>query len=723
MRFNRSVFVSFLLSYLLLMAMVVSVFAAFLTSNFSERKETLRSSHESTLIRASEKISAQLEQCMALMDEYMLESHLTALMKATQATDTHTRENILFLNQLIRNNISSHEIYKQIAFRFGKLDLVLSTNGTSEIEPYYQVYHSGGFQSAQAWSDWTAQLQPDMIYADAAGGIYMGAALPLIGTGSRQCAIIFRLDEQVLFDSLLSAQDLFSGAVAVCDIQGNPVYTLGNTEILGDQQEKNLYHFEVRDSENRFILRSVIAEESLFADASDALRFYIVILSLCILTGVIVSLVMSARFYQPVRRIASLVGGEQGEANELKHIEQSIQNIMDECERLNSSLVHHSDDLIECEFRRVVSGEASEAQAQELIERELAPGEQGMVSFVAVGIEPLKPRQACRLMETILSRQTRCRCFTAGRIVAGVAAAGEWSATKEQMHALYAQMSSLCAGTFCMAVSEIVYAPLALVLAHRQALDALDYGMLASGAGVSFADALPDSCEKADSGITLYDHLRLQDAIRSGDADEAMRTFRFMTEKYFPHEGVPLPWLKCRMFSLINTLVTSVSEIRSDSQAEPPVEKLLGCGSISEIIREAELYLQAVCSRMKNDTLMQTPSLCRDQIVEYIRAHHQDPNLSVASIAEHFGMSASYLSRLFKQTTGEGMLDTIHVVRLMHVKQLLRETSMSMHEIRVNAGYPSEQTMFRAFKRIEGMTPSQYRQMYRDGEDDEIIDE
>lgn len=711
MRFNRSVFLSFLLSYLFLIVMVVAIFTVFWFDNFSDEKEKLRSSHENTVLRMCEDVSDQLNRCMTQLDEYLDEKHVKMMINAVRATDINTRENIIFLHQLVCNNVKSQEIYKQISFWFGKINLIISNNGTSEIESYYQVYHSDSFESMDAWTDWISQMKPGRLYACGDGSIYIGSALPLIGTGMRSNAVILELDAQKLFSSFLNAQDLFTGVIEVCDEQGNLLYALGNVEMLDALPEKNLYHFEVRDEANRFILRSIIAEESLFADTSEMIYFYVRVMALCILIGAIISLGMSMRFYQPVRRIANMVGGDKSNENELVHIEQSIQSIIDEREQLNYNLIHHSDDLRECEFRRLISGEINETQAWELIDRELSPGEQGMISFVIVGLEHVKKKQVCKLIETLLGKYMRCRCFMTGHLVAGVAVVGDWNMVKAQMREMYAKMSEVCEDTFCLAVSEIVHAPLALALAHQQALETLDYGMLTSGVGVIFADELPELCDKADSGITLYDHLRLQDAIRSGDADEAMHTFRWITEKYFQCEGVSLPQLKCRMFSLMNTLVTSASEIRSDRQEDPPIEKLLSCRSISDMVHETELYLQAVCSQMRSKALIQAPSLCRDQIVEYIQTHHQDPNLNVASIAEHFHLNASYLSRLFKQTTGEGVLNTIHRVRLMHVEQLLRETDISMHEIQVNTGYPSEQTMFRAFKRIKGMTPSQYRQL------------
>ena len=131
------------------------------------------------------------------------------------------------------------------------------------------------------------------------------------------------------------------------------------------------------------------------------------------------------------------------------------------------------------------------------------------------------------------------------------------------------------------------------------------------------------------------------------------------------------------------------------------------------MIGEAEQYLQAMCSLMQPAAASVSPSPSRDQVMDYIKSHYQNPELSVSSIADHFQMNASYWSRLFKQTTGKGVLDAIHAVRIARAKELLWETHMPLHAIQTATGFPSEQTMLRAFKREEGMTPSQFRQLHQ----------
>ncbi len=140
MRFNRSIFLSFLWSYLLLMGIVISIVSAVFISRFSAQKEELRNSYQNTLNVMTESISVQLDRCMVLLDEYVLDVHASALVNAAQATDVHTRENILALHRTLANNVSWQDICRQVTYLFGKMGLALSNTGSCEMENCYKLY-------------------------------------------------------------------------------------------------------------------------------------------------------------------------------------------------------------------------------------------------------------------------------------------------------------------------------------------------------------------------------------------------------------------------------------------------------------------------------------------------------------------------------------------------------------------------------------------------------
>ena len=68
----------------------------------------------------------------------------------------------------------------------------------------------------------------------------------------------------------------------------------------------------------------------------------------------------------------------------------------------------------------------------------------------------------------------------------------------------------------------------------------------------------------------------------------------------------------------------------------------------------------------------------KNRLIEYISNNYQDINLSISTIAEEFEMNPAYLSRFFKEQTGDGILDCITKVRLSKAKQLLKDKRLNI---------------------------------------------
>ena len=97
------------------------------------------------------------------------------------------------------------------------------------------------------------------------------------------------------------------------------------------------------------------------------------------------------------------------------------------------------------------------------------------------------------------------------------------------------------------------------------------------------------------------------------------------------------------------------------------------------------------------------------QVQEYIATHYADDSLSLAGLADVAGLSAPYLSTLFKQNTGMNLSEHINRVRIDHAKEKLAENdSATVHDIAVECGFYSDATFTRVFKKIEGITPGEY---------------
>lgn len=91
-------------------------------------------------------------------------------------------------------------------------------------------------------------------------------------------------------------------------------------------------------------------------------------------------------------------------------------------------------------------------------------------------------------------------------------------------------------------------------------------------------------------------------------------------------------------------------------------------------------------------------------------------NINMTSVAAHFGYSANYFSRYFKQKTGVNFIAYLNRVKIEEACRLLRaEEKLSVREIARRCGYNSPQQFITTFEKLVGMTPGAFQKMQPTG--------
>lgn len=122
--------------------------------------------------------------------------------------------------------------------------------------------------------------------------------------------------------------------------------------------------------------------------------------------------------------------------------------------------------------------------------------------------------------------------------------------------------------------------------------------------------------------------------------------------------------------------------------------------------------LERVCQYVEHSSKDRNKKIT-EQIVSIIEDSYTDDNLSITSIACRFGLTAPYISKIFKDTMGEGIQDYINKVRLNKAKALLLGAPANLEHIARKVGYSNSNGLIRVFKKYEGVTPGQFREINR----------
>ena len=106
------------------------------------------------------------------------------------------------------------------------------------------------------------------------------------------------------------------------------------------------------------------------------------------------------------------------------------------------------------------------------------------------------------------------------------------------------------------------------------------------------------------------------------------------------------------------------------------------------------------------------PSKLTVDVANYIQHHMSEP-ISAEQLAEHLFLSRPYLSRKFKEETGESLTDFILKEKTEEAKRLLRYSDKSLTAIGAYLGFSSASHFSRVFKTYVGSTPSEYREKHQ----------
>jgi transcriptional regulator GlxA family with amidase domain len=100
-----------------------------------------------------------------------------------------------------------------------------------------------------------------------------------------------------------------------------------------------------------------------------------------------------------------------------------------------------------------------------------------------------------------------------------------------------------------------------------------------------------------------------------------------------------------------------------------------------------------------------------ERVKRVIELMEDDPsrNFTLGKMAESVNLSAPYFCYLFRSITGVPPAKYLKSLRMQQAATLLTTTFLSVKEIVSRVGFTDESHFVRDFKRLYGLTPSEYR--------------
>jgi two-component system response regulator YesN len=97
-------------------------------------------------------------------------------------------------------------------------------------------------------------------------------------------------------------------------------------------------------------------------------------------------------------------------------------------------------------------------------------------------------------------------------------------------------------------------------------------------------------------------------------------------------------------------------------------------------------------------------------IKEFIGKNYRNESLSVKDISEHVFLSSSYVCTLFKNETGKTLNQYLTEFRIEKAKNMLLDSRYKIADISTKVGYSDGNYFGKTFKKLVGLSPSEYRE-------------
>lgn len=226
-------------------------------------------------------------------------------------------------------------------------------------------------------------------------------------------------------------------------------------------------------------------------------------------------------------------------------------------------------------------------------------------------------------------------------------------------------------------------------------------------------DAEGATQSQMDENLFLSDSAeKVSRLLCSGNQEDAQAQLSMAVDYCIRAVPCFFPMMRMRLLTLFDHLILAILRenhvLRSFLQQQNILTELLMAPTEQALQEQIHAFWSDLIGHMA--VLEAQPGIrWVARVDEYITEMSVDPNLSVSQIALHFQLPQPTLSGRYKQYAGKNITDQIHAVRIRHARQLLQSSGTTLSDIAQQVGYGSLATMNRAFRKYEGIAPSQLR--------------
>lgn len=250
---------------------------------------------------------------------------------------------------------------------------------------------------------------------------------------------------------------------------------------------------------------------------------------------------------------------------------------------------------------------------------------------------------------------------------------------------------------------------------YKEAIEALEGKFLLGGnRSIHIREIYREKNQQDEQGWEAFfgwDRGVLIEAVERNDREEIGRQIDSLFEIILSEQVKPV-LVKGMITENIMGIIRAIRKLEGDVgrvlENNDPIGSKLGRyrtlddwkTALAEFCMEAGDY----CARLRKSR----PRKLTESVLEYIERHYPE-DITLKSIAGIVYINPVYLGQVFKNDVGKSFNEHLTEIRINHAGRLLLETQTPISEIAVRVGYQTQGNFNKAFKRLKGCSPADYR--------------
>lgn len=250
--------------------------------------------------------------------------------------------------------------------------------------------------------------------------------------------------------------------------------------------------------------------------------------------------------------------------------------------------------------------------------------------------------------------------------------------------------------------------------AYREAIEALRYGKHAGGGQVIyFGEDIRLNRNFWDMKLPELDEIMFY--IKGGQKKQAEEAIERLFQELNKERRAAIEQCQAVTIHFVSLLTVELSglgfeKLRAEWLSSPVYNEVFSAGTYMEL-----KDLMARLASHAVDYILQSrikkKNIIIEEVKKYIAQEMGNPELSLAMVSRTFNLNASYLSRIFKQETGQGFTEYLLKVRMVEAVKLLNETDWKAYQIADKVGIKDPYYFSHCFKKVMGISIQEYKRI------------